>query len=59
MVLFSDQMSMLIRIASVRSQLLSLIAGSSVRNAHLNTSKFERPHDTKVSPYETTGVLHY
>jgi hypothetical protein len=48
MVLFSDQMSMLFRIVSVRSQLISLIAALSVRNAHLNTSKFERPHDTKV-----------
>ncbi len=48
MVLLSDQMSMLFRIVGVRSQLISLIAGSSIRNAHLNTSKFERPHDTKV-----------
>jgi hypothetical protein len=48
MVLFSDQMSILFRIVGVRSQLISLIAGSSIKNAHLNTSKFERPHATKV-----------
>jgi hypothetical protein len=41
-VFLSDQMSMLFRIVGVRSQLISLIAGSSIRNAHLNTSKFEK-----------------